>query len=187
MKILVIIQIVVYAVNFLTDLTLGYGLSFYLYFIPGAIFQGQLWRLLTWLVIPNASNPFMLLLSCYFYYWIASTLERQWGTARFNLFYLSGVILMDIFAFIFCPTDIVIIGGYLIPPEIFSAFYSLTYREQEVIRSHLGFCPNCHSATSPKFRPQTFQEIAIQNELSSAQATENIYHTALRKMKDKLS
>ena len=93
MKILVIIQIVVYAVNFLTDLTLGYGLSFYLYFIPGAIFQGQLWRLLTWLVIPNASNPFMLLLSCYFYYWIASTLERQWGTARFNLFYLSGAIL----------------------------------------------------------------------------------------------
>ena len=37
MKILVIIQIVVYAVNFLTDLTLGYGLSFYLYFIPGAL------------------------------------------------------------------------------------------------------------------------------------------------------
>lgn len=93
MKILVIIQIVVYVVDFVTELTAGYGWSWYLSFIPAAIFQGQVWRLVTWLVLPNASNPFMLLLSCYFYYWIASTLERQWGTARFNLFYLSGAIL----------------------------------------------------------------------------------------------
>ncbi len=93
MKILVIIQIVVYVVNFVTELTMGYGWSWYLTFIPAAIFQGQLWRLVTWLVIPNAGNPFMLLLSCYFYWWIASTLERQWGTARFNLFYLSGAVL----------------------------------------------------------------------------------------------
>ena len=93
MKILVIIQIVVYVVDFITKLTMGYGWSGFLYFVPAYIFNGQLWRLITWLVIPNASNPFMLLLSCYFYYWIASTLERQWGTARFNLFYLSGAVL----------------------------------------------------------------------------------------------
>ena len=67
--------------------------------------------------------------------------------------------------------------------EVFSVSYSLTYREQEVIRSHLGFCPTCHSTTSPKFKPQTFQEIAVQNELSSAEAAENIYHKALSKMK----
>ena len=69
---------------------------------------------------------------------------------------------------------------------LFSAFYSLTYREQEVIRSHLGFCPNCHSTKSPKFRPQTFQEIAIQNELTSVQAAENIYYKALAKMRTSL-
>ncbi len=70
---------------------------------------------------------------------------------------------------------------------IFSAFYSLTYREQEVIRSHLGFCPNCHSTQSPKFCPQTFQEIAIRNELTSAQVAENIYHKALAKIRVKLT
>ena len=69
---------------------------------------------------------------------------------------------------------------------IFSAFHSLTYREQEVIRSHLGFCPACHSTQSPKFKPQTFQEIAIQNELTSAQAAENIYHKALAKFRARL-
>lgn len=93
MKILVIIQIVVYVVDFITELSTGFGWSSFLYFVPAYIFNGQLWRLITWLVIPNAGNPFMLLLSCYFYYWIASTLERQWGTARFNLFYLSGAVL----------------------------------------------------------------------------------------------
>ena len=69
---------------------------------------------------------------------------------------------------------------------IFSAFHSLTYREQEVIRSHLGFCPTCHSTQSPKFKPQTFREIAIQNELSSAEAAENIYHKAMNKMRKML-
>ncbi len=98
MKILVIIQIVVYVVDFITEQTMGFGWCNYLYFVPAYIFRGQLWRLITWLVIPNASNPFMLLLSCYFYYWIASTLERQWGTARFNLFYFSGAILSVVLA-----------------------------------------------------------------------------------------
>jgi DNA-directed RNA polymerase specialized sigma subunit len=69
---------------------------------------------------------------------------------------------------------------------IFSAFYSLTYREQEVIRSHLGFCPTCHSTQSSEFKPQTFQEIAIQNELTSAEATENIYSKALAKIKRRM-
>ena len=34
-----------------------------------------------------------LLISLYFYYWIGSTLERQWGTAKFNLYYFSGMLL----------------------------------------------------------------------------------------------
>ena len=93
MKILVITQIVVFAVDFIMKLMMGYGWLYYLTFIPAAILQGQVWRLITWLVVPNASNPFMLLLSCYFYWWIASTLERQWGTAKFNLFYLTGSVL----------------------------------------------------------------------------------------------
>ena len=69
---------------------------------------------------------------------------------------------------------------------VFGALDELSYREREVIRSHIGFCPDCHSMKSPKFRPHTFQEIAYKNELSSAEAAENIYHKGLAKMKDKL-
>jgi hypothetical protein len=97
MKILVILQILVYAVDFIAELTTGMSWSIYLYFIPGMVLQGQLWRLVTWLLVPSSGNPFMLLLSCYFYYWLASLLEREWGTAKFNLFYLSGAVLSVVF------------------------------------------------------------------------------------------
>ena len=43
--------------------------------------------------VPAYSSPFALLISLYFYYWIGSTLERQWGTAKFNLYYISGALL----------------------------------------------------------------------------------------------
>ena len=69
---------------------------------------------------------------------------------------------------------------------VFGALNELSYREREVIRSHIGFCPDCHSMKSPKFRSHTFQEIAYKNELSSAEAAENIYHKGLAKMKEKL-
>lgn len=69
---------------------------------------------------------------------------------------------------------------------VFGALNDLSYREREVIRSHIGFCPDCHSMKSSKFRPHTFQEIAYKNELSSAEAAENIYHKGIAKMKEKL-
>ena len=37
---------------------------------------------------------------------------------------------------------------------IFAAFYSLTYREQEVIRSHLGFCPPATATTALNSNPK---------------------------------
>ncbi len=93
MKIIVFAQIGIYLIDLLCRLVFKFGWVSILEFIPLNIFQGQLWRLVTWLVVPNSDNPFYLLLGCYFYYWIASMLERQWGTARFNLFYFGGALL----------------------------------------------------------------------------------------------
>lgn len=70
---------------------------------------------------------------------------------------------------------------------LFDAFDSLSYREREVVRAHLGFCDNCHTTRGEKNRPQTFYEIAIDHELSSAETAENIYYKALTKMKDKIT
>lgn len=93
MKIIVFGQIAVYLVDMLSSLMFHQSWIIYLQFAPALILNGQVWRLVTWVLVPNASSPFMLLLTCYFYYWIATMLEREWGTARFSLFYFSGMVL----------------------------------------------------------------------------------------------
>lgn len=76
-------------------------LYFALNFNRNAILHGQVWRLLTYILIPTDGNLLLLAISLYFYYWIGGMLENAWGTFRFNLFYLSGVLLMDAAALIF--------------------------------------------------------------------------------------
>ena len=65
----------------------------FLEFNLNGLLHGEIWRLVTFLFVPDAANPLLLLLSLYFYYWIGSMLEREWGTAKFSLYYLSGVVL----------------------------------------------------------------------------------------------
>lgn len=57
-----------------------------------AILHGQVWRLVTFVFVPTTTNPFYLLLGCYVIYWTGQMLEREWGTAKFSLFYLCGVL-----------------------------------------------------------------------------------------------
>lgn len=80
-------------------------LSSILFFYRPYILQGQIWRIFTFVLLPQSGNLFLLLLSAYFYYWIGSTLEREWGTARFTLFYASGILFNIIFGFIFGYAD----------------------------------------------------------------------------------
>ena len=77
----------------LLDLFTKEGLSGLMMFDGAHILAGQVWRLITFVLVPTDSNPFYLLLSCYIYYWTGQMLEREWGTAKFSLFYLSGVVL----------------------------------------------------------------------------------------------
>lgn len=66
------------------------------------ILQGQVWRLVTY-VFTQSYGGFLELIFLYFFYMLGRQVEISMGTFKFNLFYFSGVILMDIFAMIFCP------------------------------------------------------------------------------------
>ncbi len=71
-----------------------------LYFNPAMIMKGQVWRLVTFVLIPDSSGLFLLIF-LYFYYFIGSALERQWGAAKFTIYYLSGILFTIIFGFVF--------------------------------------------------------------------------------------
>lgn len=72
-------------------------LSSYLIFSAREIFtEGQIWRLLTFVLVPNTSGIW-LVIQLYFYYSIGSTLERYWGKGKFTVYYLMGVFLTVIY------------------------------------------------------------------------------------------
>lgn len=72
----------------------------YLTLNPYAIlFKGQIWRLITWLIIPPENFSFFTLIMLYFYYSIGTTLERTWGTYRYNLYLFLGIIFTAVGAF----------------------------------------------------------------------------------------
>lgn len=61
------------------------------------VLEGQIWRLVTFLVAPQGIDIF-LLISLYLYYMIGTSLERAWGAFRFNLYFLSGILLQIVAA-----------------------------------------------------------------------------------------
>ena len=95
MRWIVIGNVAVYVLMLLTMRADANALAF-LYLDGGKVLRGEIWRIITFIFVPASSSPFWLAISLYFYYWIGTSLERQWGTARFNLYYWSGVLLTAI-------------------------------------------------------------------------------------------
>ena len=79
-------------------------LYYYLMFDRELILQGQVWRLISYPLTYNAGNLLLTAVSLLCYYSLGRAMENIWGTFRFNLFYLSGIVMMDIYCMIF--------GGY---------------------------------------------------------------------------
>ena len=69
-------------------------------FHPSLILRGQVWRLVSWVFLQSDGNIIFTAIMLYFYYFIGSTLEREWGAAKFTIFYISGVMLNIIYGFI---------------------------------------------------------------------------------------
>lgn len=86
------IGFVIYTVNpnFMLMLTLS----------PYHILHGQVWRLITWILMPTDTRVFSLLIMALLYYQLGSALERSWGTFRFNVYIFGGMLFTVIGAFI---------------------------------------------------------------------------------------
>ncbi len=79
---------------FVADLMLSPYFSLYnaFTFNRSAIFAGQIWRVLTFTVLPPSSSIIFIIFSLYFYYLIGTSLEREWGALKFNIYYLIGIL-----------------------------------------------------------------------------------------------
>ncbi len=78
------------------------------------ILHGQVWRLFTYAFTYDAGNILMTAIGLLCYYSLGRAIENSWGTLKFNLFYFSGIVLMDAYA--------MIVGAFL---PAYSAYLSL--------------------------------------------------------------
>ena len=82
---------IVYLLDLLTYSRVA--VSSLLEFNRALIFQGQIWRLVTFLFTTWGQNPLFFLLAMYFFWFIGTNLEREWGTAKFTCYYGLGFLL----------------------------------------------------------------------------------------------
>ena len=81
-------MLIVYLADFLLP---SLHLSSHLSLNMGLVLRGQIWRLVTFVLLPPNTSLFWIIFSLYFYWMIGSALENHWGTARFNMFYFVGI------------------------------------------------------------------------------------------------
>ncbi len=91
--------IICYAFGYILQWTNSSFLA-YLTLNPYAILHGQVWRIFTWVIVPPSGFDFFTLIMLYFYYSIGRSLEYAWGTFRYNVYMLSGILFTIIGAFL---------------------------------------------------------------------------------------
>lgn len=92
--------IICYGIGYLLQMFVPAIFS-YLLLDPFKIMKGQIWRLVTWVLIPpEKSNIFFVLIMLYLYYSLGSLLERTWGTYKYNVFLFSGMFFTVLGAFV---------------------------------------------------------------------------------------
>jgi len=100
--------------NLMLYVSVGAGLTYFISNMAGnavlynlfafdraLILQGQVWRLFTYPLTYSGGNIVFTLITLLCYYSLGQAIEHVWGTFRFNLFYLTGIVMMDIFCLLF--------------------------------------------------------------------------------------
>ena len=84
--------VILYAVGVLVQMMAPAFYIQYLMLDARAILHGQIWRVVTFMIWPPSGSLFFKLIAIYLYYNLGMTLERVWGTFRFNVYFFMGVI-----------------------------------------------------------------------------------------------
>ena len=121
---------VIYVVGYLIQMFNPLLYFYYLDLDAEAILHGHIWRIITFIFYPPSTSFLWMIVALFVYYSLGMTLERVWGTFKYNFFYFTGVILLVLAAIL-----IYLVTGYsvqLYPTYMtFSIFlaYVLTFPE----------------------------------------------------------
>ena len=68
---------------------------------PDKIRHGEVWRLFTYIFIPQSLHPLWVIFALWFLWWVGEGLERAWGSFRLTFYFLVGMIGTTAAAFFF--------------------------------------------------------------------------------------
>lgn len=88
-----------YVLGFIIQMVMPNMFS-YLTLDPGLILKGQVWRLVSWVLIPPSRLDFFTIIMLLFYYSLGKTLEQTWGEFRYNVYIFSGLLFTIVGAFV---------------------------------------------------------------------------------------
>lgn len=89
--------IIAYVIGYILQLT---GTMDFLRLNPYEIVHGQIWRVVTWIIVPPSSLGIFTIIMLFFYYSLGKSLEITWGAFRYNVYIFSGMIFTLIGAFL---------------------------------------------------------------------------------------
>lgn len=92
------------------------GAASYMTLEPAYILQGQVWRIVTWLIIPPGSLNIFTIIMLFFYFSVGTSLERAWGDFRYNVYIFGGILITLAAAFVCYFIFSAVYGG----PVVFS-------------------------------------------------------------------
>lgn len=152
---LTVILLGCYVAGYVIQMLFG-DLFLFLTLNPYKILQGQVWRLVTWIIAPPTSltssvDIFLVMIMLLFYYSLGTNLERAWGTWKYNVYLFRGMLLTVAASFLVMLAEIIFIPGmrgdyaesvfligstqfstYFINMSIFLA-YAVTYSRAQVL------------------------------------------------------
>lgn len=113
----------------------------YMTLIPEYVMKGQVWRIVTWLLIPPTSLSIFTIIMLFFYYSIGKALENAMGDFAYNLYIFSGIIITILTTFLM----------YFIAPLLHFRYYGSPTTYYLAMSVYLAF-----AVTYPEMRVYLF-------------------------------
>ncbi len=114
-----------------------------------AIIHGQVWRLITWLIIPPSSFDIFTIIMLFFYWSLGTQLERVWGVWRYNVYIFTGILMTILGAFAIMAGMYLFYPGLKDVPEYVEAifgngalFYSTYYVNMSIFLAYAFTFPD---------------------------------------------
>lgn len=124
--------VILYIVGFVLNLVSPAFYASYLSLNMAAVLQGQVWRLITFIIQPPNTNLIFVIFTLYLYYMIGRQLEYAWGAFRFNFYYFMGVLFHIVAALLayFVFEISLPMGTYYLNMSLFFAYAALYPNQQ---------------------------------------------------------